>query len=264
MKMIPASPKIAFAIVLSAGFLCAAPETLAQGAAGAGATYEPRMMIDMPTAGMLDKGSFAVDLNFYQEGGVLFGLSAGIFERLSFGIAYGGSRLIGGDEPTMNSTPGVNVKLRILEESAGLPALAIGFDSQGKDGYLKDLGRYAIKSPGFFAVGSKNYTMMGFLSLHGGVNYSLERGDDDKDVNFFFGAEKTLGPFLSFVAEYNLGVNDSDRRALGKGRGYLNGAVTMALGGGLTLGVNFKDILKNGKDVTVANRTVRMEYIAFF
>jgi len=46
----------------------------------------------------------------------------------------------------------MHVKIRLLEESYILPALALGFDSQGKDGYLKDLDRYKIKSPGFYAV----------------------------------------------------------------------------------------------------------------
>jgi hypothetical protein len=34
-----------------------------------------------------------------------------------------------------------------------------------------------------------------------------------------------------------------------------------SLGGGLTLGVNFKDLADNGGNVTVANRTVQIEYV---
>jgi hypothetical protein len=101
------------------------------------------------------------------------------------------------------------------------------------------------------------------------VNYSFERTDGDRDVNFFGGVEKTLGPFLSVMAEYNAGLNDDNARALGKGRGYLNGALKWSIGGGLTLGVNFKDILDNGRygpdgDISVANRTVSLEYVRFF
>ncbi len=231
-----------------------------QGAAGTAGGLEPRFLVDVPTAGMLDKGAVALDVDFYQEGGVLLGISAGILDRLSFGISYGGSRLLGTSSPEMNEIPAINVRLRIIEESLVFPAIACGFDSQGKDGYLKEQDRYRIKSPGFFAVASKNYTLLGYFSIHGGVNYSLERADGDRDINVFAGAEKTIGPVLSLVAEYNIGMNDNSGKAIGKGRGYLNAGLKISLGSGLTLGVNMKDIIKNGRDITVANRTVHLEY----
>lgn len=236
------------------------PRACAQGSAGTSGRQEPRFLVDVPTAGMIDRGNFAVDVDFYQEGGVLFGFSVGILDRLSAGLSYGGSRLIGGDPPLMNETPGFNVKLRVLEESTFLPALAIGFDSQGKDGYLAALSRYVIKSPGLYAVVSKNYSFLGYLSLHGGVNYTFERADGDRDVNCFFGAEKTIGPFASVLLEYNLAINDNGGDAVGRGRGYLNAALRISLGGGLTLGIQLKDLIRNGSDVTVANRTFRIEF----
>jgi hypothetical protein len=233
----------------------------AQGSAGTEGSFEPRFLVDTPTAGMLAKWSFALDLDFYQEGGVLLGLSAGLLDRLSVGVSYGGTNLVGSEEPIMNPAPGLNIKIRIIEENVALPAIVLGFDSQGRDGYLKDLSRYVIKSPGFYAAVSKNYSMLGFFSIHGGVNYSLERADGDKDVNVFAGVEKSVGGYVSLVMEYNLAANDSNGEALGKGRGYLNAGVRWAVGGGLTLAVCLKDLAKNGNDdIAVANRTVRIEY----
>ena len=235
--------------------------------AGTAGKLEPRYLVDIPTAGMLAKESFAVDIDFYQEGGVLLGLSAGILDRLSFGISYGGSKLIGTEKPVMNQTPGVNLKIRVIEENTVLPALVLGFDTQGKDGWLKDLDRYRIKSPGLFAVASKNYSLAGFFSIHGGANYSLEGTDGDKDPNLFAGVEKTVGPAISVTLEYNLASNDSNRRALGWGRGYLNAGLRCAVGGGLTLGVNLKDLARNarnGGNLNIANRTVHMEYVRSF
>jgi hypothetical protein len=251
---------LATALLLAVGIQNAA----AQGAAGTGGGLEPRVLVDVPTAGMLDKGTFALDVDFYQEGGVLLGMSAGVFERLSFGISYGGMRLIGSQSPVMNDIPGINLRIRIVEENMVFPAIVLGFDSQGKDGYIKEQDRYRIKSPGFFAVASKNYLLLGYFSLHGGVNYSLERADGDRDLNVFIGAEKTIGPIVSLVAEYNLGLNDNSGGAIGKGRGYVNAGLRVSLGNGLTLGVNMKDIIKNGRDITVANRTVRLEYARAF
>jgi hypothetical protein len=251
-------------LLLCVGLLV--PTTLrAQGSAGTGGSLEPRYLVDVPTAGMLAKGSFAIDLDFYQAGGVLFGLSAGILDRLSFGVSYGGTDLIGSGEPVMNSVPGVNLKIRIIEENVALPAIVLGFDSQGRDGYIKALRRYAIKSPGVYAAASKNYALLGFFSIHAGTNYSFERDDNDKDINVSAGIEKSVGSVISLLLEYNLGSNDSDGKAVGKGRGYLNGALKWTVGGGLTLAVCLKDLARNSRsDVTVANRVVKIEYVQAF
>jgi len=238
--------------------------TSAQGSAGSSSRFEPRYIVDMPTAGMLEQGTFALDIEFYEEGGVLAGISAGVFNRLSIGVSYGGSKLTGGDMPEMNDVPGVNLKVRLLEESIVLPAIAIGFDSQGRNGYLKSLNRYHFKSPGLYAAASKNYGILGFLSIHGGVNYSLERFDGDSDINFFAGIEKTIGPVISLVIEYNFATNDNSGNALGQGKGYLNGVLSWSVTGGLTLGVCFKDVLQNQREYSLADRTVRLEFAKSF
>ncbi|MGA9116248.1 MAG: hypothetical protein WB626_05680, partial [Bacteroidota bacterium] len=171
----------------------------AQGSAGTEANIEPRRIVDLPTAGILPASTAALEADLYQEGGVLLGVELGLFDRLHAEIWYGGSRVVGTDDPAMNRAPGFHLKVRVLDESPVLPAVAIGFDSQGKDGFLKDLNRYRLKSPGFYAALSRNYALAGHLSIHGGVNYTLERGDGDRDVNLFAGAEKSLGPALSLL-----------------------------------------------------------------
>ena len=231
-----------------------------QGSAGSASSLEPRSLIDIPTAGILHSNNLAWEMEFYQQGGVLLAVSIGLLGRLNLGVSYGGSKLIGSEKPEMNQVPGLSVKVRAIEENMVLPAIVIGFDSQGKDGYIKSLSRYTVKSPGFFVVGSKNYSMLGFFSMHGGVNYSLERADCDKDFNIFVGVEKTVGSVVSILAEYNLAANDSNGKAIGKGRGYLNAGFRWSMGNGLTLGVNLKDLAKNANQ-SVGNRTIRIEYV---
>lgn len=243
-------------MLVSASTVCQA-----QGSAGSGGKFEPRFLVDMPTAGMQDKGTFVLDVNFFQEGGVLLGFSVGVFERMSLGISYGGTSLIGGNTPVMNDVPGFSVKARLIEESVFFPAIAFGFDSQGKEAYIRETSRYMVKSPGLYAAASKNYSLLGFLSVHGGVNYSFERADGDRDINVYVGTEKTIGPFVSAIVEYNLASNDNTR---GRGRGYLNAALKWSISGGLTVGVHFEDLMQNGRDLSVANRTVSLEYIRFF
>ena len=251
-------PRLLCVLVL----LCAlALRLCAQGSAGSAGKLEPRALVDFPTAGMIPRGNIALDVDFYGEGGLDLACTVGIFDRLSAGLSYGGSGLIGGGSAVMNPAPGFNIKVRLLEESVYVPALALGFDSQGHDGYDRSLDRYVIKSPGLYTVFSKNYAFLGFLSLHGGANYSLERSDGNSNVNLFGGIEKTIGPFLSLMLEYNLASNDTGENALGHGKGYLSVALRCSLGGGFTLGVNFKDLADNGGNVTVANRTVHIEYV---
>jgi len=245
-------------------FVAAIPSACAQSNVGEGATIEPTILIDRPTAGMLHRGNYYISANFYQRGGVLFNVSVGLLDRFSFGISYGGTDILGSGEPEMNPSPGVNVKLRVIEESSAAPAVAVGFDSQGKEPHRDNPKRYTIKSPGFFAVVSQNYAVAGNLSLHGGVNLSTERDDGDKDLNFFFGVEKSLGKEISLLAEYDLGMNDNHGNALGRGRGYLNFGIRWSWGKGVVIGLDLKDILKNQQESSIGNRAIQIEYVGSF
>ncbi len=244
-------------ILLLVLFLSLIPSNLAaQGSAGTDGGAEPRFLVDSPTAGMLHSGTLAVDVDFFQNGGVLLGLNYGLFSRFSLGISYGGSNLIGDDTALFNPVPGVNVKVRPFEEDLSFPAIVLGFDSQGKEEYREDLDRYTIKSKGLYAAASKNFSLLGFLSIHGGANYSFEGPKDDREVGFFAGAEKTIGPVISAVLEYNSGGGK-----ITKGRGYLNIGVRWSLGSGFTLGFDLKDLVRNEDKVTIGNRSVKIEFL---
>jgi hypothetical protein len=251
-----------FACLLVSTF-CSAQE---QSYAGDEAVVEPLMLIDKPTAGLLQKGSYSVSGNFYQRGGMLFGISVGIFEPFTFGISYGGTDIIGHDVIHMNPLPGVNAKLRIIGEGMLAPALAVGFDSQGKEPYLSadSLKRYTIKSMGIYAVASKNYAVMGNLSIHGGVNKSLETNDGDKDLDMFLGVEKSLGADISIMFEYDFALNDNNGNALGKGNGYLNFGFRWFWGKGMVIGFNLKNISKNQDNINIGNRTLQLDYTGSF
>jgi hypothetical protein len=147
-----------------------------------------------------------------------------------------------------------------------MPALAIGFDSQGKEPYLSadSLKRYTIKSPGVYVVASKNYAFLGNLSMHGGLNKSLETEDGDGDLNMFVGVEKSLSNDISIMLEYDFGVNDNHGNALGKGNGYLNFGFRWSWGKGFVVGFNLKNITKNQDNVNVGNRTLQIDYIGEF
>jgi hypothetical protein len=249
--------------VLTCSLMLHTGESLAQGYSGAAAASEPIAIVDKPTAGMLKRASYQVTSNYFQQGGLLVGISVGVFDQFMFGISYGGTDIIGKNAIRMNPTPGVQAKLRLFNEGDVLPAIAIGFDSQGKEPYLSgdSLQRYTIKAPGAYVTASRNYAFLGNLSIHGGLNFSTERKDGDKDMNTFLGLEKSIGDDISLLAEYDFAFNDNHGRAVGRGRGYLNLAFRWNWGKGLVVGFDLKNVTKNQQNVSVGNRLLQIDFV---
>ena len=232
-----------------------------QGTAGESAKYEYRYLIDMPTAGVLEKGFVGVMSDILPSGVMIEYMEVGVFKSLSFGISYGGANIIGTGKIDWYKFPGINLRVRILNETSTIPALTAGFDSQGKGEYFKDEGRYSIKSPGFFVAASKNFAFLGFLAFHATTNYSLENKDGDNFVNVSGGVEKTIGSDVSLIIEYNFALNDNNGN-FGSGNGYLNTGLRWSIGNGFTLEFDLRDLLQNGKaNPSSADRGLRIEYI---
>jgi hypothetical protein len=233
----------------------------AQGTAGEKAKYEYRYIIDMPTAGIIEKGVVGVTTDFLPNGVLIEWIEAGVFENVSIGISYGGSNFIGSGKIDWYKWPGITFRARVLNETVFIPAITLGFDAQGKGEYFDDDERYAIKSPGFFGAVSKNFELLGYLSLHAETNYSLEGNDGDNYVDFRVGFEKTLGSSFSLVAEYDFAFNDNNS-GFGIGRGYLNAGIRWSPGPGFTVGFDLRDLLDNEPSVNNGvGRAFRIEYL---
>lgn len=236
--------------------------SFAQGTSGTEAKYEYRNLIDLPTAGIIEKGNVGISVDIMPAGVLVTKLEVGVFENFSFGISYGGNNIIGRGKITGYKLPGINVRGRIINETEAVPAILVGFDSQGKGEFDKLLNRFQIKSPGLFAAVSKNFDFYGYFSIHGLINYSFERDDSDKDLNLGVGFEKTLGSKVSIVGEYDFAINDNNGKSFGDGSGYLNLGLRWSLGEGLTLGMNLRDLLDNKKFTSSnADRGLFVEYI---
>ena len=253
---LPVRTTVALAAVIA--LLAFAPRLGAQGT-GANRSVEPRALVDVPTAGMLRGGMSSFQADFFHSDGLNAAFAYGLLDRLMIGLSYGASHLIGTEAPDWNEVPGLMLRFRVVEESGSFPAIAIGFESQGAEGYVDDLDRFTIKSPGVYIAGSKNFDASGFLGFHGGVNYSFEHGDNDKDINFYGGIDKSLGSFMTLAGEYNFALNDNSGEALGRGRGYLNAGVSFFPGAGIIISFHFKDLLENQPHEGFANRTIRFE-----
>jgi len=250
---------------ISVGFCLFVISVLAQSAAAQNdVMVESRYVIDMPTAGMLHRGQVAFDSWIYRDGGMLLGLNVGVFPRLMFGISYGANNVIGVGSMTGQNLPGVNIKYRVIEESFFLPAFVLGFDSQGKEGYVESAGRYVIKPPGLYIAASKNYSFLGDLSFHGCVNYSSEDADS-KSPDLSIGLEKSLGEDLAFVSSYDFGLNDRDATAgFGGEHGYLNAGLRFMPGGGFVVELDDKNLLGNEQGLPAGDRTFYVGYVQNF
>ncbi len=233
-----------------------------QGTAGENAKFEYRTLIDMPTAGILEKGYVGATTDVLPMGVVIEKLEVGAFDNVSFGISYGGANVIGEGKVDWYKLPGVNIRFRLFNEAVTFPAISIGFDSQGKGIYHDSSGRYDIKSPGFYAAASKNFAFLGYLSIHATGSYSLESKDGDNFIDLNVGAEKTLGSSVSLIAEYNFAFNDDGTRYFGGDAGYLNAGIRWTVGAGFTLEFDLRDLLSNKKFTTAAaDRALKIEYI---
>jgi hypothetical protein len=182
-----------------------------------------RWVINTPTAGMLPRGSFDLDMRTFSGGGLQSALGIGLMDRFSVALAYGASRVLSDTMPDYNPRLEVELKLKLMEENDGLPAIAAGYSSKGYGPYDADNKRYQIKSPGFYAAFSKNFKIStNPASLHWGANYSLENKVDN-DPNVWFGFNADLSENMIFLAEYDFGLNDNKRYSVyGLGRGYFN------------------------------------------
>ena len=222
------------------------------------------MLIDCPTSGTLDRGSFLTALDSYNDGGILATIQVGISDRIMFGISYGGTNIIGTGPVEWNPQIGVNGRYRIIDETVSIPAFSIGYEGQGRGVFVDSLDRYLEKSKGLYIAGSKSFQFLGFLAIHGGLNYSFEREDNDKDLNGFLGLEKGINDELAIFAEYDLAFNDNAPKSFGKEKGYLNIGAKLSFQGKLHINFVWKNILKNNNTRPYSSREIRLSYIEYF
>jgi len=226
-------------------------------------TLPPVDLIHIPTDGVLQKQQFHFQLFTYANGGMLFSTRIGIIKPLTLGFAYGGESIIGERKINWNQRVEFSLKIRILEEKINRPAFCLGYDSQGLGPFVKSLSRYQLKSKGFFAAVSKNYKVYGNLGIHGGLNYSLE-DKNDRNLNFFAGADKDILKNLFAKLEYDFAFNDNNKASLGRGRGYMHLGLDYQIAPEIQIEFILLDILKNREGAYDPVRTFRINYYTGF
>jgi len=146
---------------------------------------------------MLPKGSINLDVDFYQEEECcLESLSESLIG--SVWACRTVDRTSSVEQAGDERDTGMHLKIRLLEESFVLPALALGLTHRERTDTLK----ISIATRSRVQASTRwqaRTTPPWFHELPCGINYSLERSDGDEDINVFAGIEKTLGPVVSLV-----------------------------------------------------------------
>jgi len=153
--------------------------------------------VDIPTADILDVGTYSTAFRFYSEGGITSRLVIGPLKRINLGIDFDAQRVIGGGDPHM-IRPSVYFKLRAFDGNDYLPALSLGYDSQGYL-YQQSTRDFLQKEPGLYVVGSHEI-LFPDLFLHAGVNIN---DFNDTKVYGFFGATYRIVSSFGLIAEYD-------------------------------------------------------------
>ena len=231
----------------------------------------PSSLITLPTAGTLQRGSFALEMRIQKFGGLTSSISVGLTDRFQLGISYGSANLIGDDSLIWYPKPETNLKYLLIDESETSPGISLGIDTQGLGKFNSDdsLMRYDTKALGLFAVASKNWvTPLGNLGWHFGSNYNfVETNDNDKDVNFFIGFDIEFNPELSMMFEYSAALNENNMTskniAISRG-GYLNAGVRWTFVERLHIEIDFNNLMFDKKKVDYFNREIKITYIEYF
>jgi len=231
-----------------------------------------RWVIDTPTGGMLPRGSFDLDFRTFSGGGLQAALGVGLMERFSIGLAYGASAVLTDTIPVYNPGLEFQIKFRLVEETRNFPDIAVGFSSQGFGSYDNSeradgsrVDRFQVKSPGFYMAFTKRFLLYNNpAGWHWGANYSLEN-ERDNDPSAFVGFNAELAADMMFLAEYDFALNDNKPDGVyGRGRGFLNMALAWYLTDGLSLELDFKNLLRNRRGAQAIDREARLVYVEYF
>lgn len=229
-----------------------------------------RQLIDIPTAYTLPRGSFDVSFAVHAEGALIAATNIGLSEFLMVGFSYGANGVFSQNDPIYHPSVEFSLKWRLTEEGESVPALAIGFTSQGSGPFLEGYDRLTYKPKGFYGVFSKTRSISGYeWTAHGGVNYSIGRETNvpqpDRGFDFFGGLATEMRNNLYFAIEYNAAFNDDKSgEPFGRGRGYLNAALKWVYFDNLQIEFTARDLLGNRREAESFERGLKIVYLEFF
>ena len=215
-----------------------------QAGAGSASIYETLSIVDMPTAGVLAKNSYSVNMSMFSNGGFLVGFLIAPLSNVNLGISYSATGLIGADNITFQNLPGFLLNWRILDETKSSPAILIGVNTQGRGMYLTSKKRFITYSPGIYAAISKSFKWeLGVFAWHGGINYTFEQTAGTKTASLWLGFEHSIGPDGGIYFEFNPNFADKDR-TIASHSPLFNGGLRWSVSRGITIELLVRDMFE--------------------
>lgn len=140
-------------------------------------------LIDTPTAEVLPLRDLGIKSRFFSGGGILTYFDFTVVNRLSIGASFTFEHLIGENDQKIKAlVPALQLKYRIYDGSAYVPAFALGFDNQGF-GYDHNAKEYIHKAKGAYMVATKEIFLPG-LVFNPGINITVDNFEFDKLAGF--------------------------------------------------------------------------------
>jgi hypothetical protein len=233
---------------------------LYSGSSGEQFSYETQFLVNKPTASSISFKSEIFSLNFSGNSNFVLNGEYSPFENFSVGLAFGGNNFFGKDKVIFQSYPGILLKYRFINENKYIPAIAIGFNSQGYGNFNEKLKEFEINSPGFYLVLSKSFKWKyGYVAWHLGANYSFEPASNLRKINPYLGFEHTLGKRSSLNFEYDFQSPYNPNFVLSKS--IYNISLRYSIDMNTTLELKFVDLFHTNSDL---QRLLKVEFIGYF
>ena len=170
--------------------------------------YAPEtLLIDVPTANVLDKYQASFLTRTYADGSVMESLDFGVIPQINIGFSLAIYELIGSSDDIKVLDPDFQVKWKIFDGSLYLPAIAIGYDGR-RYGYSRFSDEYMDDRKGGYITMTREIFTPG-LNASAGMNLS---DFDRHDLYFFLGMSWRLSEWVSVVGEWDNINNVRDSR----------------------------------------------------
>lgn len=207
-------------------------------------------MVEAPTAYTLPHGGYDLVTRIYENGGLFLRANVGFEDFFMFGFSANATNVIG--QGTIQvQTPRLALKFKLLDQKSSAVALAVGWDDRGY-GSLVDGRFYPGTQKGFYTAVSHEFSDVGYLQLHAGVNVvKFDSFDSSQDLGAFLGTSFAVAQPLMFNFELDKVISTGWQ---------FNANILFNIDNPLRVGFDFRDI-NNGD---LFSRIVRIQYLGYF
>lgn len=186
--------------------------------------YAPEtLIIDVPTANVLDKYQASFLTRSYADGSIMESLDFGVIPQINLGFSLAVYEFVGSSDDIKILNPDFQVKWKLYDGSLYLPAIAIGYDGR-RYGYNPNSKEYMDDRKGAYLTMTREIFTPG-LNASAGVNLS---DFDRHDIYFFMGMTWRLAEWFSLAAEWDNINNVRDSRLNAGAHIYITPALVLS------------------------------------